>query len=52
MAQSKVVTGIEEYRRKTPASLEFSKVSRNVMPGGVTANIKFFEPYPVIMQKG
>ncbi|MCG7344121.1 aspartate aminotransferase family protein [Sporosarcina sp. ACRSL] len=52
MVQSKVVTGIEEYRKKTPASLEFSKTSRNVMPGGVTANIKFFEPYPVIMQKG
>jgi len=52
MTQSGVISGIEEYRKKTPASFEFSRASRNVMPGGVTANIKFFEPYPVIMKKG
>ncbi|WP_342515088.1 aspartate aminotransferase family protein [Sporosarcina sp. FSL K6-1522] len=52
MTQSKVLSGIEEYIKKTPISLEFSKTSRNIMPGGVTANIKFFEPYPVIMKKG
>ena len=52
MTQSKVLSGIEEYIKKTPKSLEFSKTSKQVMPGGVTANIKFFEPYPVIMKKG
>lgn len=50
--QQQVLSGIEEYMKKTPKSLEFSKSSRKVMPGGVTANIKFFEPYPVIMKKG
>ena len=43
---------MEEYIIKTPKSLEFSEVSKKVMPGGVTANIKFFEPYPVIMKSG
>jgi glutamate-1-semialdehyde 2,1-aminomutase len=52
MTQSKVLSGIEEYIKKTTKSLEFSKTSKQVMPGGVTANIKFFEPYPVIMKKG
>lgn len=52
MVQSKVLSGIEEYVKKTPKSLGFSKASKQVMPGGVTANIKFFEPYPVIMKKG
>ncbi len=52
MTQSKLLSGIDEYIKKTPKSLEFSKTSKQVMPGGVTANIKFFEPYPVIMKKG
>lgn len=47
-----MLSGVDEYVKKTPKSLEFSKVSKNVMPGGVTANIKFFEPYPVVMKKG
>ncbi|ARJ39578.1 glutamate-1-semialdehyde 2,1-aminomutase [Sporosarcina ureae] len=52
MSQNKVLSGIEEYKKMTPKSLEFSKTSKEVMPGGVTANIKFFEPYPLIMKKG
>lgn len=49
---STVSTGIDEYIKRTPKSLEFSKTSKKVMPGGVTANIKFFEPYPIIMKSG
>jgi len=44
--------GINEYIVKTPKSKEFFEKSSLIMPGGVTANIKFFEPYPVIMEKG
>ena len=40
--QSKVLSGVEEYIKKTPKSLEFSKSSKKVMPGGVTANIQVF----------
>ena len=52
MNQSGVLSGIEAYIDKTPKSLEFSKSSKKIMPGGVTANIKFFEPYPTVMTKG
>lgn len=52
MAQSKVLSGLEAYRSKTPASFDFFNSSKKVLPGGVTANIKFFEPYPVIMKHG
>ncbi len=52
MSKRKCSTGMDAYVQKTPKSLEFSKVSQHVMPGGVTANIKFFEPYPVVMKKG
>ncbi len=49
---NKVFSGIEEYVKRTPKSLEFFNSSKSVMPGGVTANIKFFEPYPIIMKSG
>ncbi|WP_210468340.1 aspartate aminotransferase family protein [Sporosarcina sp. 6E9] len=52
MDQSGVLSGREAYIEKTPQSLEFSKSAKKIMPGGVTANIKFFEPYPTIMAKG
>lgn len=47
-----MLSGIDEYIQKTPKSLAFSKISKHVMPGGVTANIKFFEPYPIVMKSG
>jgi len=43
---------MDEYVKKTPKSLAFSEISKKVMPGGVTANIKFFQPYPIVMKKG
>ena len=52
MKQSGVYRESKSINCKTPKSLEFSKSSKRVMPGGVTANIKFFEPYPTIMTSG
>lgn len=43
---------MEKYLEMTPKSKAFFESSKKVMPGGVTANIKFFEPYPIIMQSG
>ncbi|MFD2924134.1 aspartate aminotransferase family protein [Halobacillus naozhouensis] len=43
---------LSEFLRRTPKSKEFSAAAKHVMPGGVTANIKAFDPYPVIMDKG
>lgn len=47
-----MLVGMEEYVEMTPKSLAFSKASKKIMPGGVTANIKFFEPYPITMKSG
>lgn len=47
-----VLTPMEKYVRMTPESKKFFESSKSVMPGGVTANIKFFEPYPIIMKSG
>ena len=39
------------YIRKTRNSAKLWKQSAKVMPGGITANVKFFEPYPLFMKK-
>ncbi|RST57461.1 aspartate aminotransferase family protein [Siminovitchia terrae] len=52
MAISERGMGIKRFAAKTPKSLEFYKEAIKVMPGGTTANIKFFAPYPIIMEKG
>ncbi|WP_438874671.1 aspartate aminotransferase family protein [Virgibacillus salexigens] len=33
-------------------SLAYMDRAKQVMPGGVTANIKYFEPHPIVMKKG
>ncbi|MEK3935572.1 aspartate aminotransferase family protein [Sporosarcina sp. FSL W7-1349] len=50
--QMKNVSGMEAFKKKTPTSYAISQRARQVMPGGVTANIKFFEPYPIVMKSG
>ncbi|WHY73680.1 aspartate aminotransferase family protein [Fictibacillus enclensis] len=40
-----------EYTKRTPNSREFMNEAQHVMPGGVTANIKAYDPYPIIMEK-
>ena len=52
MSKVKESTGVKEYMKKTPKSKKFSEQSTLIMPGGVTANIKYFEPYPVVMERG
>ncbi|MCP3032710.1 aspartate aminotransferase family protein [Halobacillus sp. A1] len=43
---------IKNYLDITPDSKDFFSQAKEIMPGGVTANIKSFDPYPVIMKKG
>lgn len=39
------------YAKKTRRSAKLWKQSSKLMPGGITANIKFFSPYPVFMKR-
>ncbi|MCM3715292.1 aspartate aminotransferase family protein [Alkalihalobacillus oceani] len=41
-----------EYTVKTSHSKAWIEQAKQVMPGGVTANIKHFAPYPLVMKKG
>lgn len=43
---------LSKFRHKTEKSFEFNEKAKEVMPGGVTANIKYFTPYPIVMKKG
>ncbi|WP_434084063.1 aspartate aminotransferase family protein [Halalkalibacter oceani] len=46
-------TGLEcGYTAKTFHSRAWIEQAKQVMPGGVTANIKHFAPYPLVMKKG
>lgn len=40
------------FMLKTPQSRAFMQQAMQVMPGGVTANIKSFAPYPIVMKSG
>jgi glutamate-1-semialdehyde 2,1-aminomutase len=42
---------IDQLKEKTKLSYDAYVKAQEVMPGGVTANIKFFEPYPIIMEE-
>ena len=52
MSTSMLSDAYQEYVRKTPKSKQFAQEARRLMPGGVTANIKAFDPYPIVMQRG
>jgi glutamate-1-semialdehyde 2,1-aminomutase len=39
------------YKESTPNSAKLWKKASESMPGGVTANIKFFDPYPLFMKR-
>ncbi|QZT33090.1 aspartate aminotransferase family protein [Caldalkalibacillus thermarum TA2.A1] len=41
---------LQLLKSRTQKSFELFKEAQKVMPGGVTANIKYFEPYPIIME--
>lgn len=46
-----MVEELRVYKEKTCNSGKLYKEACEVMPGGVTANIKYFEPHPLIMEK-
>lgn len=41
-----------EYRRRTPASRELAARARQLLPGGVSGNLRFFPPYPFYTRRG
>ncbi len=43
---------IEEYKENTKTSEKMHKQATNSLPGGVAANIKYFDPYPIFMKSG
>ncbi|SDI01709.1 glutamate-1-semialdehyde 2,1-aminomutase [Alteribacillus persepolensis] len=52
MAVQKVEHPMLDYKEKTKSSERFMEEAQQVMPGGVTANIKYFDPHPVVMKHG
>lgn len=44
--------GQKGFMESTKSSLQLYEKAREVIPGGVTANIKYFAPYPIFMEKG
>lgn len=43
---------LAEFEKRTAKSKARFLKAKEIMPGGVTANIKSFDPYPIIMEKG
>lgn len=45
-------TLIEEYKLRTKTSETLHNQAKEALPGGVAANIKYFDPYPIFMASG
>lgn len=45
-------SGGNGFFKKTKRSYQMHQQAKKVIPGGVTANIKYFAPYPIFMEKG
>ncbi len=41
----------ESYAAKTPTSRKLSERACRILPAGVVANVKYFAPYPLFMQR-
>jgi glutamate-1-semialdehyde 2,1-aminomutase len=52
MATLNLDNAYTEFKKRTPQSQAFVEEAKKVMPGGVTANIKSFDPYPIVMKGG
>jgi len=52
MANLTLENAYSKLKERTPKSQDFIEESKEVIPGGVTANIKFFDPYPIVMESG
>lgn len=47
-----VTVSSDDYTFQKPQSLKLFEEAKAFIPGGVTANIKHFAPYPIFMKKG
>ncbi|WLR52578.1 aspartate aminotransferase family protein [Bacillus tianshenii] len=52
MAIEEISPVVHEYMKRTKGSYDIMQQAQDVMPNGVTANIKSFSPYPIVMNKG
>ena len=43
---------MQEYARRNPSSQKAYEKACKDIPGGITANVKFFAPFPLFMKKG
>jgi len=41
----------KEYRKRTPTSQELWQKATKLIPGGITANVKHYNPYPIFIEK-
>lgn len=51
MAIERAKEPLVDFLKKTSRSKQFMDEAEHVMPGGVTANIKHFAPYPIVLAK-
>jgi glutamate-1-semialdehyde 2,1-aminomutase len=42
----------DRYMRRTPQSAALQADARTVMPGGVSGDLKYFDPYPFVVARG
>lgn len=42
---------LEQYKKNTTESATLFKKAKKVIPGGVTANIKYIDPHPIVMER-
>ncbi len=43
---------IKEYKTYTPTSEKLHMEAKKTLPGGIAANIKYYDPYPIFMKSG
>ncbi|TLZ69680.1 MAG: aminotransferase class III-fold pyridoxal phosphate-dependent enzyme, partial [Methanobacteriota archaeon] len=48
---AKAVTKSLGFEARTKASRAYAERARKSLPGGVTANVKYFDPYPIAMKR-
>ncbi|WP_257820475.1 aspartate aminotransferase family protein [Salipaludibacillus agaradhaerens] len=52
MVMKKIESSLDCYGLETERSLNYMNEAKKHLPGGVAANIKHFEPYPIVMKEG
>lgn len=46
-----LMEALKKFEKWTPTSKRMFEEAKNYIAGGVTGDVKFFEPYPVLMRK-